>query len=106
MQFGRRAVYSNGVRSALLRSKRSLSLWGQEDAHEAISQLLDGTPPRACSCLGLMEETNVQKRQPAQSAQPAPPPTPSAWLNHCRALLSPLTPVFSFLLCATSTCGH
>ena len=112
MQFGRRAVYSNGVRSALLRSKRSLSLWGQEDAHEAISQLLDGTPPRACSRLGLMEETNVQKRQPAQSAQPAqpaqpaPPPTPSAWLNHCRALLSPLTPVFSFLLCATSTCGN
>lgn len=108
MQFGRRAVYSNGVRSALLRSNRSLSLWGQEDAHEAISQLLDGTLLSACSRLGLMEETNVQKRQlaqPAQPAQPAPPPTPSAWLNHCRALLSPLTPVFSFLLCATSTCG-
>ena len=78
MQFGRRAVYSNGVRSALLRSKRSLSLWGQEDAHEAISQLLDGTPPRACSRLGLMEETNVQKRQPAQSAQPAQPTQPES----------------------------
>ena len=108
MQFGHRAVFPNGVRNALLRNHNSLSLWGQEDAHEAISQLLDGRPSSARSALVLMEETNVQKHPSAQSAQSAQsaPPTASAWLNHCHTLLSPLTPVFSFLLCATSTCGN
>ena len=104
MRFGTRSIYSNQVRSCLLRHVPSLSLWGQEDAHEAISQLIDGERCSPCSQLVLMEETNVHKQVENASPRDAFQAS-SPWFNHCHSLLSPLTSVFSFLLRTTSTCG-
>lgn len=75
-------------------------MFGQEDAHEVISAIIDV----------IMEETNVLKRRVGESDKSflvnLYEKSQNAWTTYVQTVLSPVSPIFSFLVKRTSTCGH
>lgn len=83
-----------------MRNKPDLSLFGQEDAHEVITGILDV----------VMEETNVLKKRDGEEDKTffsqLYEESLNPWTTYVNQILSPVAPLFSFLIKRTSTCSN